>query len=123
MPPPSQFSNADLRLLHHIADIANRMISRTEPSGQNCGQALWSRRVPLFLSIAAKHDYVMHALLGMSAAHLSWLTSCNSAMQLSYEHKGVALYGLKEAVGRFSKENSDAILAGSMLLSWQATEP
>lgn len=65
----------------------------------------------------------MHALLGMSAAHLSWLTNCNSALQLSYEHKGVALYGLKEAVGQFTKENADGILAASMLLSWQATEP
>jgi hypothetical protein len=41
---------------------------------------------------------------------------------MAYEHRGVALKGLHEAIGAFSRENSDAVLAASLLLSWQATE-
>jgi len=42
--------------------------------------------------------------------------------QMAYEHRGIALKGLHEAIGSFSRENSDAVLAASLLLSWQATE-
>ena len=41
---------------------------------------------------------------------------------MAYEHRGIALKGLHEAIGAFSRENSDAVLAASLLLSWQATE-
>jgi hypothetical protein len=41
---------------------------------------------------------------------------------MAYEHRGIALKGLHEAIGSFSRENSDAVLAASLLLSWQATE-
>jgi hypothetical protein len=64
----------------------------------------------------------MSALLGMSAAHLSWVSENQEALQLSYEHHGVALNGLQAAVGQFSKQNADAIVAASILLSWQATD-
>jgi len=43
-------------------------------------------------------------------------------MHLAYQHRGSALKGLQEAIGAFSKENSDAVLAASILLSWQATD-
>lgn len=43
-------------------------------------------------------------------------------MHLAYQHRGLALKGLQEAIGRFSKGNSDAVLAASILLSWQATD-
>lgn len=41
---------------------------------------------------------------------------------MAYEHRGNAIKGLQEAIGSFSRENSDAVLAASLLLSWQATE-
>jgi len=41
---------------------------------------------------------------------------------MAYEHRGIALKGLQEAIGAFSPQNSDAVLAASLLLSWQATE-
>jgi len=41
---------------------------------------------------------------------------------MAYEHRGIAMKGLHEAIGGFSAQNSDAVLAASMLLSWQATE-
>lgn len=64
----------------------------------------------------------MSALLALSASHLAWQTENTDTMNLAYHHRGVALKGLHEAIGAFSRENSDAILAASMLLSWQATE-
>lgn len=66
----------------------------------------------------------MSALLGMSAAHLSWISDPQGkgSPQLAYEHHGIALNGLREAVGQFSKENADAVVGASILLSWQATD-
>jgi hypothetical protein len=64
----------------------------------------------------------MHALLALSATHMAWLTDCPLVNQMAYEHRGIALKGLHEAIGSFSRENSDAVLAASLLLSWQATE-
>ena len=64
----------------------------------------------------------MHAVLALSATHMAWLTECPLVKQMAYEHRGIALKGLHEAIGSFSRENSDAVLAASLLLSWQATE-
>jgi len=64
----------------------------------------------------------MHALLALSATHLAWLTDCPLTANMAYEHRGIALKGLHEAIGAFSRQNSDAVLAASLLLSWQATE-
>jgi hypothetical protein len=75
-----------------------------------------------FLKIGTDYGFVMHALLAFSATHLAWLTDCPLAANMAYEHRGIALKGLHEAIGAFSRQNSDAVLAASLLLSWQATE-
>lgn len=75
-----------------------------------------------FLKVAMCSGFVMHSLLALSASHLSWLTTCSATMHLAYQHRGLALKGLQEAIGKFSKQNSDAVLAASILLSWQATD-
>jgi Fungal specific transcription factor domain len=64
----------------------------------------------------------MHALLALSATHIAWLTDCPLVNQMAFEHRGIALKGLHEAIGTFSTENSDAVLAASLLLSWQAAD-
>ena len=64
----------------------------------------------------------MSAILALSASHLAWETNDSETEHLAYHHRGVALKGLHEAIGSFSRDNSEAILAASMLLSWQATE-
>src|SRR5882757_8730747 len=63
----------------------------------------------------------MHSLLALSASHLAWLTGCPLAANMAFEHRGVAIKGLHEAIGSFLRQNSDAVLAASLLLSWQAT--
>jgi hypothetical protein len=64
----------------------------------------------------------MHALLALSATHIAWLTDDRQVNQMAYEHRGQAITGLQAAIGTFSKENSDAVLAASLLLSWQSTD-
>ncbi|KAL7269151.1 hypothetical protein RUND412_008198 [Rhizina undulata] len=116
-PSPSRYSTTDLRLIHHISSVASQM-QTAEPNKYS----IWTKRVPIFLRIASHHDFVMHSLLGLSASHLSWLTACPATLHLAYQHRGSALKGLHEAIGNFSKQNSDAVLAASILLSWQATD-
>ncbi|KAH0847161.1 hypothetical protein FOPE_00445 [Fonsecaea pedrosoi] len=64
----------------------------------------------------------MSALLALSASHLAWQTKNTDTVNLAYHHRGVAIKGLHQAIGAFSRENSEAILAASILLSWQATD-
>ena len=75
-----------------------------------------------FLEIGTQHDFVIHAMLAFSSLHLAWLTNSPGMKVLTYDHRGFALKGLSEAVARFQVDNSDAILATSLLLLWQATE-
>lgn len=64
----------------------------------------------------------MNALLAMSAAHLAWQTKNSDTDHLAYHHRGIAIKGLQEALSSFSEQNSEAVLAASMLLSWQARD-
>lgn len=64
----------------------------------------------------------MHSLLGFSASHLYHLTNCPATQDLTYRHRDSALQGLQHAIGEFRRENAEAVLAASILLSWQATD-
>jgi hypothetical protein len=75
-----------------------------------------------FLAIALSNDFVMSSILALSSFHLGFLTRDQETKQLAYHHKATALRGLQTAIGSFSKDNCEAILAASILLSWQATE-
>lgn len=74
------------------------------------------------LTVAMSSDFTMNALLAMSAAHLAWQTKNSDTDHLAYYHRGIALKGLHEALSTFSEHNSEAVLASSMLLSWQARD-
>lgn len=116
-PSPHLLSTEELRLIHHVASISTFM------EGINAnGFTLWTRQIPTIIQIGATHGYVLHALLAFSAMHIAHLTDCPLVGNLAYEHRGIALKGLQEAIGTFSRENSDAILAASLVLSWQATD-
>lgn len=64
----------------------------------------------------------MHSVLAFSAMHIAFLTDCPIVGNMAYEQRGEALKGLQEAIGSFSRDSSDAILAASLVLSWQATD-
>lgn len=74
------------------------------------------------MDAAAGQAFALHAVLGFSASHLAWLTKSPETKEIAYKHQGIALQGLQEAVGQFSRQNSDAILAASILLCWQAPD-
>lgn len=116
-PNPQFFSFEDLRLIHHVASVSSELGIHDATNF-----AIWTRQIPLFLKIGSDCPFVMHALLALSATHLAWLTECPLTKNMAFEHRGIALKGLHDAIGAFSRENSDAVLAASLLLSWQATE-
>jgi hypothetical protein len=64
----------------------------------------------------------MHAILAFSASHLAWISQSSETRNIAIHHGGNALKGLHEAIAAFSKANSDAVLAASLLLTWQATD-
>lgn len=64
----------------------------------------------------------MSSILALSAAHLAWITRNQETKQLAYRHQKTAIKGLHKAIGTFSNDNSEAILAASTVLSWQTTE-
>ncbi|KAF2461891.1 hypothetical protein BDY21DRAFT_277177 [Lineolata rhizophorae] len=111
------YSKADLRLIHHLSSISNEMARN-----RTTKLTIWTENFPRFLSTATSHPFVMHSILSFSANHLAWVTQSAETRNLAYQHGGVALKGLNEAIGNFSKANSDAILASSLLMSWQATD-
>ncbi|CAG8096326.1 unnamed protein product [Penicillium olsonii] len=110
-------SRVDLRLIHHIIGLSIDLHRR---GLSTC--TLWAQKMPNFLAIALGSDFVMSAILGLSAFHLAFLTRDPDTKQLAFRHKVTALQGLQAALGSFSKDNCDAILAASVLLSWQAAE-
>ncbi|KAK4104777.1 hypothetical protein N658DRAFT_188789 [Parathielavia hyrcaniae] len=116
-PAPELLTLEDLRLIHHVASISHQMQELDTNDF-----TLWTRQIPTIISIGATHRYVLHALLAFSAMHLAYLTGCPAVGNMAYEHRGIALKGLQEAISTFSRGTSDAILAASLVLSWQATD-
>ncbi|KAL8733156.1 MAG: hypothetical protein Q9166_002348 [cf. Caloplaca sp. 2 TL-2023] len=110
-------SREDLRLVYHLLSI-HRDMQRANLS--QC--TVWVQELPSFLNAADGYDFVMSAVLGFAATHLAWLTHSTETKNLAYYHRGVALKGLHGAIGHFSRESSDAILAASILLSWQTSD-
>ncbi|KAF2816006.1 uncharacterized protein BDZ99DRAFT_377424 [Mytilinidion resinicola] len=111
------YSKSELRLVHHLSSITNEMFR-----SQTSRLTTWTDLMPKFLSVAASHPFVMHSILAFSASHLAWISQSSDTRNLAFHHGSIALKGLHEAIANFSKANSDAVLASSLLLAWQATE-
>jgi hypothetical protein len=116
-PFPHLYSFEDLRLIYHVASLYHELAALDANNF-----TLWTRHIPTLLRIGATTPYVMNAVLAFSAMHIAFLTDCPLVGSMAYEHRGIALSGLQEAIGSFSRETSDAILAASLVLSWQATD-
>lgn len=117
VPNPQYLSLDNLRLIYHVASICHQLRSIDAD-----GFTIWTRQIPTIIRIGATHSYVMHALLAFSASHITYLNECPVVGIMADEHRGIALKGLQEAISTFSRETSDAILAASLVLSWQATD-
>jgi hypothetical protein len=64
----------------------------------------------------------MHGLSAWAAINVSHITRHLGLMQEAYYHCEHALKGLQKAIASFSKENSDAVLASSIIMAWQASD-
>ncbi|TFB00024.1 hypothetical protein CCMA1212_008068 [Trichoderma ghanense] len=115
-PSPHQYSLEDLRLIYHVASLHYQLMTQEANNF-----TLWTRYIPTLLKIGAEYPFVMHALLAFSAMHIAFLTDCPLVGSMAFEHRGRAFNGLHEALNSFSRATSDAILAASLVLSWQAT--
>lgn len=126
-------ATTDLRLIHHLSSISNEMVrNRTSKSTlwtdmmPKLVQQTYDVSVPLthnrFLSVAASHPFVMHSILAFSASHLAWISQSSETRNLAFHHASIALKGLHDGITSFTKLNSDAVLASSLLLAWQATD-
>lgn len=116
-PMPHMYSVEDLRLIYHVAALYHQLAAIDANNF-----TLWTRHIPNLLRIGATNAYVMHALLAFSAMHIAFLTDCRLVSNMAFEHRGIALSGLHAAIGSFSRDTSDAILAASLVLSWQAAD-
>lgn len=89
---------------------------------RSLGSSLWLNRETRLFSIGLSHDFVMRAILAFSASHLAFVTCNKDTLGIAYYHRDYALKGLQGAINTFSNNNYEAVLAASVLLSWQATE-
>ena len=71
---------------------------------------------------AGNTTFFVHAMLGFGSLSLAWDRGSQDAKSLGYRHGAVALQGLQNAINAFSQENADAVLASSVVLSWQAND-
>jgi len=99
----------------HTVDAEDVKVRHTISRGPEADRAS-------LITVALSSDFAMNALLALSAAHLAWQTKNSDTEHLAYHHRGIALKGLHEAFGTFSEHSSEAVLAASMLLSWQAKD-
>ncbi|KAI9711227.1 MAG: hypothetical protein M1820_002214 [Bogoriella megaspora] len=113
----ASFPRDDLRLLYHISQV-----SRDLMASKSSNLSIWTEYMPRFLNLATSEPFVMSALLGFSATHMAWITQSHGTKGLAFHHGGIALNGLHDAIGVFARENSDVVLAASLLLSWQAND-
>ncbi|KKA27412.1 hypothetical protein TD95_005178 [Thielaviopsis punctulata] len=114
---PKMLKLEDLRLLCHICLVCSELGSQS-----NLGLTVWSTQMVDILSFAAVSPFVMNAVLSFSATHLSSIRDSTAIRNMAFSHQGRALKGLSDALQHFSPENSDSVLAASVVLSWQTTE-
>lgn len=103
----------DLELLHHFTTSTYRTISTEEDIRE-----VWRLVVP---RIALSHEFLMHAVLAMSALHLSALGSRDKPYAVAAaEHHSRALGPLRAALPVLSTEHANALMATSSLTALYA---
>lgn len=105
----------------HIC-FARKRIPQPHLSSERC--FLWSVALirHRLLMAAGNATFFIHAMLGFGSLSLAWDRASQEAKSLGYRHGGVALQGLQTAINVFSQDNADAVLASSVVLSWQAND-
>ncbi|KIX03681.1 uncharacterized protein Z518_07234 [Rhinocladiella mackenziei CBS 650.93] len=111
-PVSASFTLRDLRLFHHFLYFAY-------PSLPLGNQSVWTQDIP---QLVHEFDPLMHALLALSASHISSLNGVEQDNCTALVHKGHAIAGLKEAFTKreHSSLESDVMLATCYALAFQS---
>ncbi|TVY81757.1 Sterol uptake control protein [Lachnellula suecica] len=109
---PTTFSLIDMRLFHHF-------LLEAHPQWPVGNDSTWITQVPL---IAHHNAYLMHAILGIAASHLQFVTGADLSCQ-ALRHRILAIRGSNEAISRCRRTGSDgdALLASCYLLTFQSS--
>ncbi|KAN0068891.1 hypothetical protein V8E54_013060 [Elaphomyces granulatus] len=110
----ASFTANDLRFFHHFLLFAYPQL----PFGS---ESSWITNVPVF---AHHSEYLMHAILSLGASHLSLIAPSGSDYTTAaVVHRGLALRGLNEMLGKHDCSNLDldAMLAACYALTFQAS--
>ncbi|GJC85929.1 sterol uptake control protein 2 [Colletotrichum liriopes] len=105
----SNFSITDLALLHHWTVYTSVDVYRTPELNP-----LWQ---VIFPQIGFRYPFVAHAILSLSALHLAYIEGSKNGeyVMKATRHHEEALQGFHEVVRHVSVENSEALLAWSLI--------
>lgn len=104
----------DLELMHYYDTVSWRTMPRHDEM-----EDIWRLQLP---RIAFSHDYLMHQLLAISAAHLTYLYRTDQDRRTAYalratQHQNKALQRLQVALPNIDDDNCPALFLTASLLS------
>ncbi|KAJ3467772.1 hypothetical protein MRS44_005336 [Fusarium solani] len=108
---PTQFSMEDLRFFHHF-------LSHAYPPLPIKGDDVWKQ----VATISHNFDFLMHALLGLAASHLSLCDTTEfSSQALTHRVHAIRLFNQRLSKPCVSKAEADARYATIMALTFQSS--
>ncbi|KAH0489857.1 hypothetical protein TgHK011_001350 [Trichoderma gracile] len=116
IPPSPSWHNMplkDLRYIYKTALVAN--VLELSKTADIC--LVWGE-MRVFFQLATHYDFVAHTLAAAGAQRLAVRTKSHEASQDAYQYRKQALSGLHRAMGCFSRDNADAVLAASLGCSY-----
>ncbi|EFR01146.1 C6 zinc finger domain-containing protein [Nannizzia gypsea CBS 118893] len=113
-PNPTSFSVQDMGFFHHYLLVAHPYL----PFGSD---SAWVASIPL---LAHQYEFVMHAILGLGASHLSVIRPHRDPITdtNAIEHRGLAINGLNRLMAKpdLNSKELDAMLAACYALTMQS---
>ena len=104
----TELEMTNLELLHHFTTTTYATLSMDDDLRE-----MWRLAVP---RIAFSYEFVMHALLAISALHLNFLVAPDKSYAVvAAGHHGKALGSLRTAFPALHKEHAEALYAASLL--------
>ncbi|KAH9237504.1 hypothetical protein K456DRAFT_1887997 [Colletotrichum gloeosporioides 23] len=103
------FGINDLALLHHWTVSTSIDIFKSAPV-----DSLWQVTFP---RIGFEHPFVAHAILSLAALHLAYISATQNSPYVveATKHHEEAIKGFQDASNNINNENSEALLAWSLL--------
>ncbi|PNS17385.1 hypothetical protein CAC42_7068 [Sphaceloma murrayae] len=116
MDPEAQYGS-DPQLISNLYAIVDNLDGKGVSD-----MTTWAANVRCHLSLASSSPCVLDALKGFSASQIAFVTQSPAAREQSLQYCTAALSGLHQAVGHFSKDNSDSVLITALLLLIQSRD-